>query len=419
MALELWLLQSLNQTRKWIPAETCRLNFSLPEPSILPLHLTKNETCEFEIPAFARHRSVDKKKVKPLKAKFVFRLSNGSTATVVPFELTRIQQLGKGGIFPSSGSSNRAAPRNLLDEPVQTSKNKTNFEEPDGIMWVPYLKYGRSPVRIRFVSEFREYGIPQRQDGVQLPLWDQTTYRPTAYVDDLALPHSSGIEVGPPEDNKPPIKLQIKLSSISPHFDVLNQQLQLGFSMVESAVPAEDLDELRYLLQDEKLYRFILTQIISYIHMWLDYLAFRDETRFYRGKENMSGVSTSTVLTRFVCSFIILLYLMDGGVTSWVVLISLFSSCAVEAWKVWRLLQPTLSLSFPFVSFRQLKSDVEIATAEYDRIATKNLGMILYPGIVGWSLYALQHYEYSSWYSWLVSDSSVLYYFVILDTLPF
>lgn len=415
MTLELWLYQQfvngLQGSYRWEPIESCRLNFTIPESGFLPVHLTKNETCEVTLPDFARRRSGEKDHVKALKARFMFRLPNDKVAAVASFDLTRINQRRGGTGAP------RQAARSLLESPLE--KNSTQVEEPVGMVWVPFLKYGRSPVRIRIVSEYREYGYLQRNDGVQLEPFNHSIYRPMIYVDDLSLPHASEFELGPPEANKPPFKLQIKIGSISPLVDVLNQQIHVGFATVESIVPAEDLDEIRYLMQDERLYRFILTQIISYIHMWVDYLAFKDEIGFYRGKENMSGVSISTVATRFVCSFVILLYLMDGGGTSWVVLLSLFSSCAIEAWKVWRLVNPKLSLVFPFVSLRQFQSSKERETAEYDRIATKNLAMILYPLVVGWSIYALQHYEYKSWYSWLISNlANAVYTFGFISLCP-
>jgi hypothetical protein len=110
---------------------------------------------------------------------------------------------------------------------------------------------------------------------------------------------------------------------------------------------------------------------------------------------------------------------LDGGGTSWVILLSLFSSCAVEAWKVWKLLRPTLKPSFPFVSVRQLETAKEQETAEYDRIASTNLAMILYPLVIGWSLYALQHYEYKSWYSWLISNAAnAVYTFGFISLCP-
>jgi hypothetical protein len=404
------------QTYKWAPVETCKFHFNIPESSgLLPIHLTKNETCEVEIPAFARHRSTDRNSAKVLKARFVFKLVNKDVVTTESFDLTRIKQRQE-----RSGLAKKKAPRKLLSNDTAGATKKNTYEEPEELIWVPYLKYGKSPIRIRVVSEYREYGgYLQRTDGIKLQARNRTTYNPTIYIDDLSLPYSSEIEIGPPEANKPPVKLQIKIGSISPVMDSVNHQIHLAFSEIKKIFPEEDLDEIRYMIQDEKLYRFLLTQIISFVHMWFDYLAFRDEIGFYRGKKNMSGVSTSTVLTRFGCSIIILLYLLDGGLTSWVVMLSLFSSCAVEGWKVLRLLNPTITSNFPFVKFRQLQTPKELETAEYDRIATKMVALVLYPLVAGWSLYALKHYEYTSWYSWLISNlANAVYTFGFISLCP-
>jgi hypothetical protein len=199
----------------------------------------------------------------------------------------------------------------------------------------------------------------------------------------------------------------------------VNHQVTTMLSMAEDMLPGPELDEIRYFMQDERLYRFLITQIISYVHMWCDYMAFRDEIRFYRGRKNLKGVSASSVISRFLCSFIILLYLMDGGGTSWVIILSLFSSCVVEGWKVWRLLRPTFKPSFPFVSIRELATAGEQETASYDRIASTNLALVLYPLVVGWSLYALQHYVYTSWYSWLISNlANAVYTFGFIALCP-
>ncbi|KAL3914184.1 MAG: hypothetical protein SGILL_006202 [Bacillariaceae sp.] len=239
------------------------------------------------------------------------------------------------------------------------------------------------------------------------------------YVDDLSLQHSAQIELAPAEDNKPPVPIHIKFNAISPTVDSVNRHIHVAFETVESIFSGPELDEIRYYLQDERLYRFALTQVISYVHMWLDYMAFRDEIRFYRGRNKLSGVSTSSVLSRLACSVIILLYLLDGGGTSWVVLLSLISSCAIEAWKAVKLLQPTPTLSFPFIKVRQLETEAERKTAEYDRIAYRYLATFFYPIIAIWSLYALKHYEYTSWYSWFISNmANAVYTFGFINMCP-
>jgi len=292
-----------------------------------------------------------------------------------------------------------------ITESYDNDNNSNSNSNSNTTMWIPYLKFGRSPIRIRFVAEDRGYALLQRADGIGLQALNSSFYAPMIYVDELSLQQSAQIELAPFEDNKPAVKLHIKFGSISPMVDTLYRQVQAAFEMIEeSFFQGPELDELRYFLQDERLYRFALTNIISTLHVWFDYLAFRDEVQFYRGRENLSGVSSSTVITRMMCSLIILLYLIDGGGTSWVVLFGLFTSFAVEVWKVFKLLRPTLTSKFPFVAIRQLTSKQEQQTAEYDRIACRKLSMILYPLVVGWSIYALKHYEYKSVYSWFISN---------------
>lgn len=425
LRLELWLYQYPNSNEsegvfEWVPVPSCRLDVVLPDPGIFPKLLTDNGTkCEVPIPDFARIRSPDKHRVHPLQARFM--LLNEETNSVVgnvPFNMTRVVERRPSDFWMVPGSSGKVSvARNLLDQPIGPSNSSS--EEIRVPTWVPYLKYGRAAVRIRFVAEDRPYGRLRRADGLALPKWNKTTYAPTLYVDDLSLQRSAQVQLAPPEDNKPPVSLQVKLGTLSPVFDGLNRQAHAAIEAAETLLPGEELDDLRYFLQDEHLYRFMLSQIISYLHLTFDYLAFRDEIRFYRGKKNLSGVSISSAITRLTCSVIILLYLLDGGGTSWIVLFSLFSSCCVAAWKVWKLLRPEFTFRFPFMKFRQVQYGQERETAEYDRIAVSNLAMVLYPLVIGWSLYALQHYQYTSWWSWFISNmANAVYTFGFVSLCP-
>ena len=434
ITMELWLFQEIQgndgRTRMdWVFIPSCRFNVTLPESGRLPTLITSNGTeCNVPIPDSARKRSTIPGHVQPLRARFTVYMA-GSDVVIgnVLFELSRIIERRPRGFWPGGGSGGtRQDPtsggvRNLLEQPPPSKTNQTSktidfLKEPT---WVPYIKYGHAPLRIRFVAEERDYGRLERADGLRLQMWNQTTYAPMIYVDDLSLQKSAQVELAPPEDGKPPFQLKIKLSSLSPILDSLNRQTYTAFETIEKLMPGEELDEIRYFLQDERLYRFILTQIISYLHLMFDYLAFRDEIRFYKGRKNLSGVSTSTAITRFVCSLIILLYLMDSGGTSWVVLFSMFSSVSVDGWKVWRLLRPEWKTTFPFVAIRQIQTSREQETADYDRTAFKNLVMVLYPLVIGWSLYSLKHYEYKSWYSWLVSNlANAVYAFGFISLCP-
>jgi Cleft lip and palate transmembrane protein 1 (CLPTM1) len=345
-----------------------------------------------------------------------------------------------------------------LPREVGRSQVKAEAAHSSGSVWIPYLKFGNAPVRVRFVAEDRGYGGGaqwlQRSDGLLLHAIHEENshyYGPTLYVDETSLQRSASVELAPPppppphswkddrandddsHSNRPPFRLQIKLGSVTPMADVVLRQVGVALEAAEGILggDGDELDELRYFLQEERMYRFALTQVISYLHVWFDYLAFRDEIRFYRGRTEASGVSPSTLLARLACSVILLLYLLDGGGTSWVVLLGLAGSCAVEAWKVWRILlrRPTLLLwsgssassSSTTTAGRRHRSlsRRERETAEYDRIAYRYLAMILYPVIVAWSLYALREYEYKSWYSWLISNlANAVYTFGFISLCP-
>mmetsp|Transcript_2993 Transcript_2993/g.7171 ORF Transcript_2993/g.7171 Transcript_2993/m.7171 type:complete len:660 (+) Transcript_2993:50-2029(+) len=458
--------QSSHTFPRWNPVDTCSIDFVVPPTGKLPRLIAGGgvkidnttdsiteesirnqgvQQCEVMLPAMVRHRSNTKSEVRPLKARFVVLAraprrendekkkgnnENGQRTvveTTPPFFLTRVEKrkpssmirllLNSGRTEPSAKDFGSNTTKSNTSDANNSEKDVHNYNE---TMWIPYLKFGRSPIRIRFVAEDRGYAFLQRADGISLKALDSSFYAPMIYVDELSLQQSAQIELAPFEDNRPAIKMQIKFGSISPLVDTLYRQVRDAFEMIESSVfQGPELDELRYFLQDENLYRFALTNIISTLHMWLDYLAFRDEVRFYRGKQNLSGVSPSSVITKMICSLIILLYLIDGGGTSWIVLTSLFSSFVVEAWKVFKLLRPTISADFPYVKIRDFASKQEEQTAEYDRIACRKLSLLLYPTVFGWSIYALKHYEYKSVYSWFISNlANGVYTFGFISMCP-
>ena len=368
-----------------------------------------NGNCTLQLPDFSRRRCStltckdSKQSVNPLKAKFVLRLAedNATTVAEAPFDLTRIVERNEG-----SGGSMWGY----------------NGGDKSKLMNIPHYKYSREPIVLRFVNDEQIYGQPPfRGDGTPLNAYKSGTYRPIVYVDDTSLRHSSQIEMAESGEGRPPLNLRIRVSVISPMRDVINVQVRAGMEIAEGFLHESELDEIRYLISDDHLYRFVITQIISFLHIWLDYMAFRDEVGFYVGRTDMGGLSVSSILSRFACSLIIFLYLMDGGGTSWLVLISVGSGVAADLFKVWKVLKPTFSPTFPFVRVRDPSrlSSTEKETSSYDGIARTYLSLLLYPLIAGSALYALKFYEYSSWWSWLISNlANAVYTFGFISLCP-
>ena len=478
LSLELWVLneqeedpqqgtgpnstrQRQRPTYRWKVVETCRdgLTFAVSDSRTTFDATTGN--CTLDLPEYSRNRN----NAKPLKAKFVVRRVAENEAnqqsnirptsmpvSEVPFELTRLVERTMGGSKPmwnfgGRGTTEGAASkerRNLLSSPPDKSVNAsdgsgqymydtqqstsfqtTNDDSPRQYkIHVPYFKYRGEPITLRFVDDEQHYGDhPYRGDGIPMHVYpaDRSKYRPIVYVDDTALRHSSAIEMAESSEGRPPLNLRIRVSVISPLRDVINVQVKMGMEMAESFLHESELDEIRYLISDDHLYRFALTQVISFLHIWLDYMAFRDEVGFYVGRTDMGGLSVSSILTRFACSLIILLYLMDGGGTSWLVLFSVASGVAADFFKVWKVLKPGLSPTFPFITIRDPSrlSSTEKETTGYDRIARTYLGLFLYPLIAGSALYALHFYVYASWWSWLISNlANAVYTFGFIALCP-
>lgn len=295
---------------------------------------------------------------------------------------------------------------------------------------IPHFKYNRQPIVLRIVADQQLYPVnaPIRGDGTKLRFvrdGNQIYHQPIIYVDDVALKHSSQIQLAPPEEQaenpRPPIHLNIQLSIISPFRHVFHRQLELGFKMMENFLESNELDEIRHMISDEYMYRFILTQIITYVHIYLDYMAFRDEIGFYKGKKSMGGISMSSVVGRFVCQLIIFLYLCDGGNTSWLILGSVGSGVAVEFWKTTKFFQVKVATTFPFISIQTPlnMTALEKDTMNYDTIAKSFLSLILYPLVMGSALYSKKFYVYSSTWSWIISNlANAVYTFGFITLCP-
>ncbi len=374
--------------------------------------LTINHECQLSFPKYMRIRSQNPKVVHPLKGKFVLKQlidykNNQTNVTIAEtsFDLTRVLQ----------------------------KKKEQNENEKE---YVPHFKYYKQPLVLRVVTDTQSYPEhnPFRRDGYEM---DQTEsellldfdtsefYNPIFYVDDVALRHRSQVELAPQTTNeKPPVSLKIKLSFIKPVRHVIQSQITLGLRMAEKLLKPNELDELRYLISDEYMYKFVITQIIGFLHLALDSLAFKNEIGFYVGKgKDVTGISLSSLYSRCICNVIIFLYLVDGGKTSWFVLLSIGLSILVELWKLYKFLQPKWNWkNYPHcLSFRDMSSmsSTEQLTIDYDSVARAYLSMILYPLVLGMAVYGRQFYTYRSVYSWVISNlANAVYTFGFISLCP-
>merc|ERR1712020_635969 len=104
-------------------------------------------------------------------------------------------------------------------------------------------------------------------------------------------------------------------------------------SMGELGFKDKDTDEVKGIFADTNMVLSMVTFGVSAVHLLFDFLAFKNDISFWRNRQSMEGLSTTTVLWRAFSQSIIFLYLMDEE-TSLLVLIPSGIAALIEGWKV-------------------------------------------------------------------------------------
>merc|ERR1711962_1966290 len=86
----------------------------------------------------------------------------------------------------------------------------------------------------------------------------------------------------------------------------------------------------------------LITFGVSALHLLFDFLAFKNDVNFWRGKKTVEGLSRKTILWRAFSQTVIFFYLMDEE-TSLLVLIPAGVGALIEMWKVTKALHVKFS----------------------------------------------------------------------------
>ena len=218
----------------------------------------------------------------------------------------------------------------------------------------------------------------------------------------------------------------------------------------ELGLREEDLDELRYWLSEKNLFRLLITQLITWTHIILQYLAFADEWKFYRGKKSFGGVSVTSLLFSIFRSLVLFAYLHDEN-SSWIILGSIAKDIVYDSWKVikvkrlgikwitWSRFRNGIEENqeeedhqqeqeqglIPTIVVQARKSKVEIVvpkeviTVECDAVCQWWGMRLLGPAVACIAIYSLAYHEHKSWWSWLMNSLvDAVYAFGFVRLLP-
>ncbi|CAH0724659.1 unnamed protein product, partial [Brenthis ino] len=227
-------------------------------------------------------------------------------------------------------------------------------------------------------------------------------------ISDLQLLNSSTSEVNVTVEVSPASYGSLRLAL---HVRLALQQLHgLGFS-------DKDVDDVKGIFADTNLYLLSATVLIASFHLLFDFLAFKNDVSFWRGKKSLAGLSTRTVLWRAFSQFVIFFYLMDQQ-TSLLVLVPAGISAGIELWKGTKVLHVEVSWRGCRARARA-GGAAERCTARADAEAMHYLALLLYPLCAVGAVYSLLYEPHKSWYSWaLNSIVNGVYAFGFLFMLP-
>lgn len=236
------------------------------------------------------------------------------------------------------------------------------------------------------------------------------------------------------------------------------QQMQDGSSL-NLAMTNEDLDSVRDILFNTNPTLFYVTVVVSFIHIALDFLAFKNDISFWKSrKDNLEGISMNTVLCNALSEVVIFLFLYDNN-TSLLVLAPAGISVIVDFWKLTKAFElkwpPSQSgartenpdkgskkgkkgkkhengkdgkaigndgrsakddkkksfwqkCNLPTIDVKEMYKGSP--TNEYDKGAFLVLVKFLVPVIVGYCCYTLVWEPHKGWYSWALKSLTSLVY---------
>jgi len=181
-------------------------------------------------------------------------------------------------------------------------------------------------------------------------------------------------------------------------------------------IAEDDLEGLLYMVSPERIWRFALTTIISIVHSFLSFMAFKNDVGFFMERETLEGLSRVGLIGNLVCDIIILLYLFDSDGTSSLILGTYFVQTSIQVWKVMKVLK--VQITSGGLKYTQ-KTDAEKESNQHDMAGFKYLAYVLVPLVIGSAIYALFNYEYKSFYSWFITSAArSVYAFGFLMMVP-
>lgn len=278
-------------------------------------------------------------------------------------------------------------------KPEETLVSKT---EPLISHWKPSLTLSL----VYDVSSYQRNSIPQ-QISQHLTFRDGY-YLPILFINDFWIFNEKYLEINSTVETLP-LEARIEILSMMKFQFTIQMEESLNMQRSMGTTDSE-ADDFKRLLVETNPYLLGLTVVVTLLHMIFDTLAFKNDIQFWKDNKSLEGLSVRTIFLNCFCQIVIFLYLLDND-TSWVVLLSAGVGLLIEFWKVTKASDVSVHYwgKIPYFKFAD-KETYKSKTKEFDELAMKYLSYILYPLILGYSIYSLYYQKHKSWYSWVLNS---------------
>ncbi|KAJ1978607.1 hypothetical protein H4R35_001832 [Dimargaris xerosporica] len=273
--------------------------------------------------------------------------------------------------------------------------------------------------------------IPLEPSGRRDPVTHQRYYTPLLHVNqfwDLASQQS------PINTTTPQLPLTLRFYPLSLFkyqlYITLDDQMSRQMAMLGSG--GGEFDEFKRMLVETSPWLLAITALVSVLHSVFDFLAFKNDIAFWKGKKDAAGISVRAIITNVGFQIIIFLYLLDNQEsTSWMILVSQGVGLLIEVWKIkraadiqvepvaaaapspstgsdssttaWRLTAFTLFGYRVTIKDKAALSEEESKTREYDQMAFQYLSYVAYPLLLAYAGYSIVYDTHKSWYSFVIN----------------
>ena len=230
-------------------------------------------------------------------------------------------------------------------------------------------------------------------------------YAPLVMPDDVTTPRREYVELSADATRDDPT-IALKIQPMHIGLFRLTHQMQSSLKMMSESfgMTESDLDDVKELFTGHDWRWMAATFVVSLLHSWFAFLAFKHDVGFWKKKSNLEGLSVRTQWSSFACQAIIFANLLDTGQASTIILAEMGISVVIEGWKVSKFLvrDGVFHRLFGLGAPPKERTKMQIDTDAYDRRAMRVLSLCLYPIVLVYGGYSLVYHPQRSWRSWIL-----------------